>query len=450
MEFDVMNVRQHELKRDILAKVAEYYRLVHAPSQNANFVPGVSRVNYAGRVYDENEMMNLVDASLDFWLTYGDYSREFEKKLAEYLGLRWALLVNSGSSANLLAFMALTSPLLEGRQIKRGDEVITVACGFPTTVAPIIQYGAVPVFVDVELATGNVDAALLGAALSRKTKAVMLAHTLGNPFDVKAVKSFCEKNELWLIEDNCDALGSRVDGQLTGTFGDIGTSSFYPPHHMTMGEGGAVYTNNPLLKKIMLSLRDWGRDCWCDSGVDNTCGQRFTRQYGSLPFGYDHKYVYSHFGYNLKATDMQAAIGCAQLDKLPAFIEKRKKHFRFLCDGLKALDWIRLPQTIPGADPSWFGFLITLMEGSPITRNRLAGVLEENNIQTRNLFAGNLTRHPCFDTLKRDEDYRVAVPLENTDKIMNDSLWVGLSPIMSYAQLDFMTRSIRDAVASKR
>ncbi len=432
-----------QLKAEILAKVAEYYHQVHEPAQSKPFVPGQSRINYAGRVFDEREMVNLVDSSLDFWLTYGDYSRTFEKRLADYLGVRWALLVNSGSSANLLAFMALTSPLLQDRQIRRGDEVITIACGFPTTVAPIIQYGAVPVFLDVDLATANIDVSRLESAVSSKTKAVMLAHTLGNPFDVRAVKAFCDKHALWLIEDNCDALGSRVDGMLTGAFGDIGTSSFYPPHHMTMGEGGAVYTNNPVLRKVMFSLRDWGRDCWCDSGVDNTCRKRFSTQHGSLPFGYDHKYVYSHFGYNLKATDMQAAIGCAQLDKLPGFIEKRKENFRVLYEGLKDVDWLLMPQCISGSDPSWFGFLMTLKDGAPVTRNQLAEHLERQHIQTRNLFAGNLLRHPCFDSLKEGIDYRIAGALTNTDKIMNDSLWVGVYPGMDRERLTYMINTVR-------
>lgn len=424
------------LKAEILKKVAEYYQLVHAPLQRKPFVEGETRVNYAGRVFDEREMTNLTDASLDFWLTYGDFSRAFEKQLAEYLGVRWTLLVNSGSSANLLAFMALTSPLLKDRQIRRGDEVITVACGFPTTVAPIIQYGAVPVFVDVELDTVNVEATQLEEALSPKTKAVMLAHTLGSPFDVKAVKAFCTKHNLWLVEDNCDALGSRIAGQLTGTFGDIGTSSFYPPHHITMGEGGAVYTDNPLLNKIMLSLRDWGRDCWCDSGRDNTCGCRFTGQFGTLPFGYDHKYVYSHFGYNLKATDLQAAIGCAQLEKFPSFVEKRKGNYAYLADSVKNIPWLRVQQALPDAEPSWFGFLMTLTPDAPVTRNQLAEHLEKNKIQTRNLFAGNLTRHPCFEALREGTDYRIAAPLTNTDTIMNRSLWVGVYPGMTRAHLD--------------
>jgi CDP-6-deoxy-D-xylo-4-hexulose-3-dehydrase len=439
----MLKMNSQQLKADILKKVAEYYQLVHAPQQDAPFVAGKTRVNYAGRRFDACEMTNLVDASLDFWLTYGDYSRTFEKKLAEYLGMRWALLVNSGSSANLLAFMALTSPLLKERQIQRGDEVITVACGFPTTVAPILQYGAVPVFIDVELDTVNADVSQLEQALSPKTKAVMLAHTLGNPFDVQAIKAFCQKHNLWLIEDNCDALGSQINGQLTGTFGDIGTSSFYPPHHMTMGEGGAVYTSNPLLNKIMLSMRDWGRDCWCDSGKDNTCGCRFTGQFGTLPFGYDHKYVYSHFGYNLKATDLQAAIGCAQLDKFPAFIQKRKENYAALLTGVKDIPWLRIQKALPEADPSWFGFLMTLSLDAPVTRNGLAEHLEKNKIQTRNLFAGNLTRHPCFETLKEGTDYRIAAPLLNTDTIMNQSLWIGVYPGMTSKTTDYIAQCIR-------
>jgi CDP-6-deoxy-D-xylo-4-hexulose-3-dehydrase len=432
------------LKTEILQKVAEYYQLVHAPQQDAPFVAGETRVNYAGRRFDACEMTNLIDASLDFWLTYGDYSRIFEKKLADYLGLRWALLVNSGSSANLLAFMALTSPLLKGRQILRGDEVITVACGFPTTVAPIIQYGAVPVFIDVEIETANADVSQLEQALSPKTKAVMLAHTLGNPFDVKYIKAFCQKHNLWLIEDNCDALGSQINGQLTGTFGDIGTSSFYPPHHMTMGEGGAVYTSNPLLNKIMLSMRDWGRDCWCDSGKDDTCGCRFTGQFGTLPFGYDHKYVYSHFGYNLKATDLQAAIGCAQLEKLPSFAQKRKENYANLYEGVKNIPWLRIQKAIPQAEPSWFGFLMTLASDAPITRNGLAEHLEKNKIQTRNLFAGNLTRHPCFETLKEGIDYRIAAPLTYTDNIMNRSLWIGVFPGLKGEALQYMSNVVKE------
>ena len=437
-------MKAQQLHDEILQKVTEYYKLTHKTAQETPFVPGESRVNYAGRVFDEKEMCNLVDSSLEFWLTYGRYSREFEKKLAEYLQVRFALLVNSGSSANLLAFSALTSPLLKERQIKRGDEVITVACGFPTTIAPIVQYGAVPVFVDVELATANICTAQLEQAYSPKTKAVMIAHTLGNPFNIKAVKNFCNKYGLWLVEDNCDALGSQYAGKFTGTWGDIGTSSFYPPHHMTMGEGGAVYTNDPLLKKIMLSIRDWGRDCWCDSGVDNTCGCRFTKQFGSLPVGYDHKYVYSHFGYNLKASDMQAAIGCAQLEKFPSFVEKRKANFARLYEGLTDLPQLQLFSKYPESDPSWFGFLITLTEKAQFTRNDLAKYLEEKKIQTRNLFAGNILKHPCFESLQEGVDYRVAGTLENTDKIMNDSLWIGLYPGMGDEKLDYMISTIRE------
>jgi CDP-6-deoxy-D-xylo-4-hexulose-3-dehydrase len=438
--------KAEQLKDEILEKVKKYYCLVHDKS-NEKFIPGESRVNYAGRVFDYKEMTNLVDSSLEFWLTYGRYSKEFEKRLAEYLGVRFAFLVNSGSSANLLAFMALTSPLLKERMIERGDEVITVAAGFPTTVAPIVQYGAVPVFVDVDINTGNVDVNELENAFSVKTKAVMLAHTLGNPFGLKAVKEFCDKHDLWLIEDNCDALGSQYDGKFTGTIGDIGTSSFYPPHHMTMGEGGAVYTDNPLLKKIMLSMRDWGRDCWCESGVDNTCGCRFSGQHGTLPYGYDHKYVYSHFGYNLKVSDMQAAVGCAQLEKFPSFVEKRKENFRVLHDGLKDLsDYLLLPTATENSDPSWFGFLITLKGGVGFKRNDLVKFLEENNIQTRNLFAGNITRHPCFEHLKEGKDYRISSDLKNTDKIMNDSFWIGLYPGMGREKLEYMVAKIREFV----
>ena len=439
-----------QLHDEIMEKVKEYYRLCHAPAQNGTFVPGESKVNYAGRVFDEKELCNLVDSSLEFWLTYGRFSREFEKKLSEYLGVRFALLVNSGSSANLLAFSALTSPLLKERQIKRKDEVITVAAGFPTTIAPIIQYGAVPVFVDVELETANIDTSLLEQAFSEKTKAVMIAHTLGNPFNIKEVKAFCEKHNLWLIEDNCDALGSKYDGKFTGTWGDIGTSSFYPPHHMTMGEGGAVYTDDPLLKKIMLSIRDWGRDCWCESGVDNTCGCRFTRQFGKLPPGYDHKYVYSHFGYNLKASDMQAAIGCAQLGKFPSFVEKRKANFARLYNGLKDIPELKLFAKYPESDPSWFGFLITLADNADFTRNDLAKHLEDHRIQTRNLFAGNILKHPCFETLVEGVDYRVASSLTNTGKIMNDSLWIGLYPGMGDEKLDYMIETIQNFIAGGR
>lgn len=436
----------NSFKQEILQKTKEYYELVHKPKKEQEFQEGQTYINYAGRVFDEKEMQNLVDSALDFWLTFGEYSRQFEKKLAKFLGSRWAFLVNSGSSANLLAFFALTSPLLKERQIKRGDEVITVAAGFPTTIAPIIQYGAIPVFVDVELTHVNIDVTQLELALSPKTKAVMLAHTLGNPFDIAVVKAFCDKHNLWLIEDNCDALGSLYDGKFTGTFGDIGTSSFYPPHHLTMGEGGAVYTNNPLLKKIILSMRDWGRDCWCESGVDNTCGCRFTQQFGSLPKGYDHKYVYSHFGFNLKATDMQAAVGLAQLEKIENFIQKRIQNYNKLYEGLKDLKCFIINKAQKNSVPSWFGFLMTLTDGTKFTRNEIVEFLEQNKIQTRNLFAGNMLRHPAFESLKIDKDYRVVGDLKNTDKIMNDSFWVGVYPGMSEKEIDYMIFKIREYI----
>ena len=441
------NALKKVLKGINLHNTKNYYEAIHKPTQTKEFIAGKSRVNYAGRVFDETEMVNLVDSSLDFWLTYGDYSKKFEKQLAEYLGVRWTFLVNSGSSANLLAFYALTSPLLKDRQIKRGDEVITVAAGFPTTVAPIVQYGAVPVFVDMELANFNIDVNELERALSAKTKAIMIAHTLGNPFDLRAVKEFCDKHNLWLVEDNCDALGSLYEGKPTGTWGDIGTSSFYPPHHMTMGEGGAAYTDNPLLKKIMLSMRDWGRDCWCESGVDNTCKARFSQQFGSLPVGYDHKYVYSHFGFNLKVSDMQAAVGCAQLEKFPSFVEKRKENFKKLYDGLSSLEeYFVLPKATPNSDPSWFGFLITLKDGVKFGRNDLVEYLEGANIQTRNLFAGNMLRHPMFDSLESGKDYRVVGDLPCTDKIMNDSFWVGVYPGMGDEAIGYMVNKIQEFV----
>jgi CDP-6-deoxy-D-xylo-4-hexulose-3-dehydrase len=405
------------------------------------------RIPYASRVFDEREIVNLVDSALEFWLTAGRYADQFEKRFAEYLKVPSCSLVNSGSSANLLAFMALTSPLLEDRAIRRGDEVITVAAGFPTTVTPILQYGAVPVFVDVTIPQYNIAVSQMEGALSPKTKAVMLAHTLGNPFDLQAVKSFCDAHKLWLVEDNCDALGSTyaINGveQFTGTIGDIGTSSFYPPHHMTMGEGGAVYATNPLLHKIIRSLRDWGRDCVCPSGRDNLCGHRFDKQYGELPLGYDHKYVYSHFGYNLKATDMQAAIGCAQLEKFPSFVERRRHNWLRLYEGLKDLqDKLILPEAAPNANPSWFGFLITCKEGTD--RNKLVRHIESNNIQTRMLFAGNLTKHPCFDAMRRTgAGYRIAGSLEATDRIMRDTFWIGVYPGMTDEMIDRMISVVK-------
>ena len=426
--------------------VEEYCGRFH--NQPKEFHEG-DRIPYASRVYDSEEMVNLVDSALEFWLTAGRYADQFEKEFAKYLQVRFCSLVNSGSSANLLAFMALTSPLLGERQILPGDEVITVAAGFPTTVSPMIQYGAVPVFVDVAIPQYNIDPTKLEEAVSPKTKAVMLAHTLGNPFDLKALKDFCEKYNLWLIEDNCDALGSRytIDGEdkLTGTIGDIGTSSFYPPHHMTMGEGGAVYTNNPLLHKIVRSFRDWGRDCVCPSGCDNLCGHRFDKQYGELPLGYDHKYVYSHFGYNLKATEMQAAIGCAQLKKFPGFIERRRHNFDRLMAGLEGTeDKFILPVPCENSTPSWFGFLITCKEG--VDRNKVVQYVESKGVQTRMLFAGNLTKHPCFDQMReKGEGYRIAGTLENTDRIMTDTFWVGLYPGMTDEKIDYMAKVIKEA-----
>ncbi|BAF73084.1 lipopolysaccharide biosynthesis protein RfbH [Sulfurovum sp. NBC37-1] len=441
--------KQAQLKQEIFHKIKEYYQLVHKPEQQKEFIEGNNRVNYAGRVFDEKEIINLVDSSLDFWLTYGKYSKKFEAELSNFLGIRWSLLVNSGSSANLLAFYALTSPLLKDRQIQRGDEVITVAAGFPTTISPIVQYGAVPVFVDMELTHFNIDTTQLEKALSSKTKAIMLAHTLGNPFDIKAVKAFCNKHNLWLIEDNCDALGSKYNGQYTGTWGDIGTSSFYPPHHITMGEGGAVYTNNSLLKKILLSMRDWGRDCWCESGVDNTCGARFSQQFGKLPKGYDHKYVYSHFGFNLKPTDMQAAIGVAQLEKLPDFTYRRIENYQRLYDGLSNIKELVLVRPQRDSQPSWFGFLMTLSDNANFSRNQLSSFLEKNLIQTRNLFTGNILRHPLFDSLVKNRDYRTIGDLPNTDKIMNDSFWIGLYPGMGKEQIDYMIKTIRGFISQQ-
>lgn len=442
------NKTEKQARSEILSMVKEYCDTYH--NQQNKFKEG-DRIPYASRVYDSKEMVNLVDSSLEFWLTSGRYTEEFEKKLAEYLGVRYCALVNSGSSANLIAFMALTSPLLGDRRVKRGDEVITVAAGFPTTVTPLIQYGAVPVFLDITIPQYNIDVTQLEEALSEKTKAVMIAHTLGNPFDLKMVKDFCSKHNLWLIEDNCDALGSTytIDGKtkLTGTIGDIGTSSFYPPHHMTMGEGGAVYTNNPVLNKIVRSFRDWGRDCICNSGQDNLCGHRFDKQYGELPIGYDHKYVYSHFGYNLKATDMQAAIGCAQLEKFPTFVKRRKENYQRLFKQLKQYeDKIILPVACENSDPSWFGFLITCKEG--VDRNKVVQYVENHGIQTRMLFAGNLIKHPCFDEMRASKKgYRVVGDLKNSNRIMSDTFWVGLYPGMTEEKIDYMAKIIGEALS---
>lgn len=441
------NMTEEQARKEILKAAKEYCEKYH--NVKKDFQKG-DRVSYASRVYDSDEMVNLVDSSLEFWLTSGRYTKEFEQEFAKYLQIKYCSLVNSGSSANLTAFMTLTSPLLKERRIKRGDEVITVAAGFPTTVAPIIQYGAVPVFVDVTIPQYNIDVTKLEEALSEKTKAVMIAHTLGNPFDLSAVKKFCDAHDLWLVEDNCDALGTKyyLDGEekFTGTIGDIGTSSFYPPHHMTMGEGGAVYTNNPLLNRIIRSFRDWGRDCVCTSGQDNFCGHRFDKQYGELPLGYDHKYVYSHFGYNLKVTDMQAAIGCAQLKKFPSFVEKRRYNFDRLKNALLDLaEWLILPEPCENAVPSWFGFLITCKKG--IDRNQLVQYIEQNGVQTRMLFAGNLTKHPCFDEMRTSNTgYRIVGELKNTDRIMMDTFWVGVYPGMTEDMLDYMAEVIHNGV----
>lgn len=437
------------LRQSAAGLAVNFYQTVHRPRQAKAFVPESSSIPYAGRIFDASEIANLVDSSLDFWLTTGRYAERFELEFAAFLGMQHCSLVNSGSSANLLAFMALTSPKLGERRIRRGDEVITVAAGFPTTVAPIIQYGAVPVFVDVTLPTYNIDTTHLDAALSPRTKAVMVAHTLGNPFDLATVRAFCDRHDLWLIEDNCDALGSRYlfNGEwcYTGTIGNVGTSSFYPPHHMTMGEGGAIYTNDTTLKCLIASFRDWGRDCWCPPGRDNTCGNRFTQQFGELPFGYDHKYVYSHFGYNLKVTDMQAAIGCAQLEKLPAFIEARRQNWKRLREGLADLaDRFILPEATPDSDPSWFGFLLTVREGARFTRDQMVIHLERKGIQTRMLFAGNLIKHPCFDEMRADgSGYRVVGELANTDRIMRDTFWVGVYPGMSDDMIGYILDQVR-------
>ncbi len=431
---------------EILKLVAEY---VNKYNVKEPYKEGDS-IRYAGKVYDENEVVNLVDSALEFWLTSGRFTREFEKKFGEYIGVKYVNLVNSGSSANLLAFMTLTSPLLKERRVNKGDEVITVAAGFPTTIAPIIQYGAVPVFVDVKLDTLNIDETMLEKAFSNKTKAVMLAHTLGNTFNIKVVKEFCDSHNLWLIEDNCDALGSEYElegrRKKTGTFGDIGTSSFYPPHHMTMGEGGAVYTDNPLLHKIIRSLRDWGRDCVCESGHDNMCGHRYDGQYGQMPLGYDHKYIYSHFGYNLKATDMQAAIGCAQVDKVNDFTKKRREHFTYMYEKLSDLQGkLLLPKAETNSLPSWFGFPITTKEG--VDRNAIVRFLEDRKIQTRMLFGGNIIKQPCFDDIRDDNTkYKVIGDLKNTDYIMEHTFWIGMYPDMDEARLDAMAAAIHEAL----
>ena len=442
---------ENEAREEIKSLVAEFYHKFKEPKESKeNFKPG-DRVSYASRLYDEKEMQSLTDAMLDFWLTTGRFSDEFEKKFAEWIGVKFAHLVNSGSSANLIAFSVLTAPELGDRQIKRGDEVITVACGFPTTITPILQYGAVPVFVDVTVPQYNIDVTKLDAALSEKTKAVMIAHTLGNPFDIATVKAFCDKNNLWLIEDNCDALGTQytISGEtkFSGTWGDIGTSSFYPPHHMTMGEGGCVYTNDPQLHRLILSYRDWGRDCICPSGHDNFCGHRYDGQYGQLPQGYDHKYVYSHFGYNLKVTDLQAAVGVEQLKKFPSFIERRRHNWERLHKALECIqDKIILPEPAENSRPSWFGFLISVRPETGIERNKVTRYIEEHNVQTRLLFSGNIIKHPCFDQIRDTDAYRVSGDLSVTEFIMNNTFWVGVYPGMTDAMIDYMAEIIKEAV----
>ncbi len=446
---DIMfeNMNEAQARESILEQVKEYCDKYH--NQEKPFEEG-DRIPYASRYYGHEEMVNLVDSSLEFWLTSGRYTDKFEKEFAQYLGIKHCSLVNSGSSANLLAFMALTSPLMGDRRIMPGDEVITVAAGFPTTIAPIIQYGAVPVFVDMTIPQYNMDASMLEEALSDKTKAIMIAHTLGNPWDLGSIREFCDKHGLWLVEDNCDALGSKytINGEekFTGTIGDVGTSSFYPPHHMTMGEGGAVYTNNPLIHKAVRSLRDWGRDCVCPSGRDNMCGHRFDKQYGELPLGYDHKYVYSHFGYNLKATDMQAAVGCAQLEKFPTFVEKRRHNFDRLRKALEDVeDKLILPEACPNSKPSWFGFLLTCREG--VDKNKVVQYIEDHGVQTRMLFAGNIVKQPCFDEFRASgKGYRVIGDLAVTDRIMKDTFWLGVYPGMTDAKIDYMAKVIKEAL----
>lgn len=442
------NMNESQAKEKIFEMVKEYYNIYQ--KEEKAFSPGDS-IRYAGRVYDENELINGVDSVLEFWLTAGRYTAELENALKEYLDVKYASLTNSGSSANLLAFMALTSHLIEEkRRVFPGDEIITVAAAFPTTVTPIIQFGAVPVFVDIKIPYYNIDVERLEEALSEKTKAVFIAHTLGNPFDLKTVKEFCDRHNLWLIEDNCDALGAEytIDGvtKKTWTIGDIGTSSFYPAHHMTMGEGGAVYTNNPVLHRAVLSYRDWGRDCHCLGGHDNMCGHRYDGQYGELPKGYDHKYVYSHFGYNLKVTDIQAAIACAQIKKLPGFVKGRQENFAYLKEVLSdTTDKLYLPEVDENASASWFGFPVTVKEG--VNRDKIVQALEGKKIQTRMLFSGNLVKHPCFDEMRASgKGYRVIGELTDTDRTLFDTFWVGVYPGMTKAMLDYMAKVMKEAI----
>jgi CDP-6-deoxy-D-xylo-4-hexulose-3-dehydrase len=423
------------MNRDIRAEILGLVKEYHQEQQSQNFVPGKTTIPFAGRIYDEDELVKLVDSSLDFWLTTGRYAEEFEAEFAQIMQQRYCMLVNSGSSANLIAVSALFSPLLKSQRIQSGDEIITVAAGFPTTVTPIIQNGAIPVFVDVDLNTYNINASLIEQAITSKTKAIVLAHTLGNPFDIDTVKAICKQHNLFLVEDCCDAVGSTYNGKMVGTFGDIATTSFYPAHHITMGEGGSVLTSNPILKRIATSLRDWGRDCYCDPGCDNTCGRRFKGQYGDLPVGYDHKYVYSHLGYNLKVTDMQAAVGVAQLKKLAGFVQARKDNFNKLKSGLTRFqEFLSLPQATPKSDPSWFGFPFTVKDNPYFKRNDLANFLEDHKILTRQLFAGNMTRQPAF----KDVNYRVANSLDVTDQIMSNTIFIGVYPGIDQLKMDYI------------
>ncbi len=423
-------------RKEVLKAVRKYYQ---ETKKKNPYVPGKSLINYAGRIYDDKELVNLVDASLDFWLTAGRYAQEFEQKLADFLKVKYTLLTNSGSSANLLAISALTSPLLKERQLKPGDEVITTACGFPTTLNPILQNNLVPVFIDVELGTYNIQSELLAKALTKKTKAIFVPHTLGNPVNIEAITRFARKHNLWFVEDNCDALGSKYKGKFTGTFGHIATFSFYPAHHITMGEGGALATNDPLLRRLILSFRDWGRDCWCEPGHDDTCQRRFSWQLGKLPFGYDHKYTYSHIGYNLKVTDMQAAIGVAQLEKLPAFIKARQDNFAFLSRLFKKYEsYFILPQATRQSEPSWFGFPVMVKEKAPFTRADIVNHLEKNKIATRMLFGGNLTKQPAYEGMK----YRVVGKLDNTDLVMNNLFWIGVYPGITKEKLAYIAGTV--------
>ncbi len=428
---------EKKLRKEIFKKVREFYQV---RKKTGKFIPGKSQINYAGRVYNEKEMINLVDSALDFWLTAGRYARQFEKEFAEFLGVKYCLLTNSGSSANLLAVSALTSPKLGKRQLKPGDEVITTACGFPTTLNPIIQNNLTPVFVDIELGIYNIDVSKIEKAISEKTKAIFIAHTLGNPVDLDKISKIAQKYDLWLIEDNCDALGAKYKEKYTGTFGDISTCSFYPAHHITMGEGGAVLTDNPELKKIIASFRDWGRDCWCEPGCDDTCKKRFNWKLGELPFGYDHKYIYSHIGYNFKITDMQAAIGVAQLKKLPYFMEARIKNFNAIYKFLEKYDkYFILPKTSKNSKPSWFGFPILVKQTAPFARNEIVNYLEKNKIATRMLFGGNLLKQPAYKNIK----HRVFDSLENTDLVMGNLFWIGVYPGITKEKLGYMIKVLK-------